>query len=148
MLKYMHMDEKRDLQIRVRLPNPKTRATHKKEFRNQVLIPLILTILISVIAVGVLIYYGVGSIERWSQIASIFLIMFWMVIGLLLLTITVGLIFLISRLLQLLPPYTRMAQDGIETIKHQVESGTDITVRPVIKIQSFLAVIDALLGRR
>jgi hypothetical protein len=148
MLKYMHMDEKRDLQIRARPPNPETRAAHRKEFRKQILLPFFLVILITLIVVGVLIYFGVGSVERWSQIASIFLIMFWMVIGLLALTITAVMIILISRLLVLLPPYTRIAQDGIETVKRQVEAGTDITVQPVIKIQSFLAVIDALRGRR
>jgi hypothetical protein len=142
------MDEKRDLQKWRRSPNPETRAAHKKEFRRQVLLPFGLFVFLSLLAAGILIYFSVGSIERWSQIATIFLIIFWMLLSLLLLVVLVALVYLISRLLQLLPPYTRIAQDGIETIKHQVESGADITVEPVVKIQSFLAVIDTLLGRR
>ena len=148
MLKYLHMDEIRDLQQQRRPPNPETRAAHKREFGKQVLLPLGLFLLFSVGAAAAAVYFHVGSVESWSQIASIFLMLFWMVLGLLLLAILVGLVYLISRALQLLPPYTRMAQDGIETIRKQVETGSDITVKPVIKIQSFLAVIDALLGRR
>ena len=76
------------------------------------------------------------------------LISLGMLLGLILLVILVGLVYLVGRILQLVPPYTRLAQDGIKTIKHQVAAGADISVKPVIKIQSFLAVIDALLGRR
>lgn len=148
MLKYLHMDEITDLQKWKRPPNPETKSAHKKEFRRQVLLPLGIFLLLGVIAAGLLIYFGVGTVERWSQVATIFLVIFWMLIGLILLVISVGLVFLVSRLLQLLPPYTRLAQDGIETIKQQVESGADVTVKPVIKIQSFLAVIETLLGRR
>ena len=148
MLKYLHMDEIRDLQQRRRPPNPETRESHKREFGKQVLLPLGLFLLFSVGATAAAAYFHIGNVERWSQITSIFLMIFWMVLGLILLVILGGLVYLVSRALQLLPPYTRMAQDGIEAIRQQVETGTDITVKPVIKILSFLAVIDALLGRR
>jgi hypothetical protein len=142
------MDETRDLQRWKRPPNPETRASHKREFGKQVLLPLGLFLLVSAGAVTAAVYFQVGSVERWSQIASIFLMLFWMLLGLILLVILGGLVYVVSKLLQLLPPYTRIAQDGIETIRKQVEAGMDITAKPVLKIQSFLAVIDTLLGRR
>lgn len=142
------MDEIQDLQTVRRPPNPETRAAHKREYRRQVLLPLVLFLVLFGAVAGILIYYKVGTIAQWSQIATIFLILFWMVIGVLFLAILIALVYLTSKLLTLLPPYTRIAQDGIETIKHQVESGADISVTPVMKIQSFLAVIDTLLGRR
>jgi hypothetical protein len=142
------MDETRDLQRWRRPPNPETHASHKREFGKQVLLPLGLFLFLSAGAAGAAVYFQVGSVERWSQIASIFLIIFWMLMGLILLGILGGLVYVVSKLLQLIPPYTRMAQDGIATVRKQVEAGTDITVKPVIKIQSFLAVIDTLLGRR
>lgn len=148
MLKYLHMDETRDLQRWRRPPNPETRASHKREFGKQVVLPLGLFLFISAGVTAAAVYFQVGSVERWSQIASIFLMIFWMLLGLILLVILGGLVYVVSKLLQLLPPYTRIAQDGIETIRKQVETGTDITVKPVIKIQGFLAVIDTLLGRR
>jgi hypothetical protein len=142
------MDETRDLQRLRTPPNPETRASHKREFSKQVLLPLGLFLLISAGVVTAAVYFQVGGVERWSQIASIFLMIFWMLLGLILLVILGGLVYVVSKIMQLLPPYTRIAQDGIETIRKQVEAGTDITVQPVIKIQSFLAVIDTLLGRR
>ena len=148
MLKYLHMDEIQDLQQRRNPPNPATRAAHRREFGKQVLLPLGLFLLLSIGAMIAAAYFHVGSVERWSQIASILLMLFWMLLGLILLAILGALVYLITKALQLLPLYTRMAQDGIETIRKQVETGSDVTVKPVIKIQSFLAVINALLGRR
>ena len=142
------MDQRKGLHLQKRPPNPKTRAAHKKEFGKQVLLPFSLFIILSIGICAVLISYNVGTTERWAQIASIFLISLWMLLGIILLALLVGLIYLIGRTLQLIPPYTRLAQDGIETIKRQVETGADITAKPVIKIKSFLAVIDALRGRR
>jgi len=69
-------------------------------------------------------------------------------IGLVILVFLGGLVYLVSQILRQLPPYTRLAQDGIETIKERAIAGADISVKPVMKIQSFLAVIDALRGRR
>ena len=136
------------MQLPKRPPNPKTRAAHKKEFRKQVILPLSIFFILLGVASALLIYFEIGTIERWSQIASIALISLSMVIGLVILALLVGLVFLVGQILRQLPPYTRLAQDGIETIKEQVITGADITVKPVMKIQSFLAVIDALRGRR
>ena len=90
---------------------------------------------------------GVGSIERWSQIATIFLILFGLFIGLIGLAVFVALTFIVTQILRILPPYTRVAQDAIEQIDRQVKAGADISVKPVIEVQRFLAVIDVLFKR-
>lgn len=148
MLKYKHMDEMREIQEWRKPPNPETQARHKKQFRIQVLLPLALFLILCLGITAALYYFKIGSVEQWSHIASIMLIVFWMILGLILLVVLVALVFLVTKLLQLIPPYTRRAQEGIETVKQQVEAGADITVKPVLKIQSFLAVINALRGRR
>ena len=128
-------------------PNPETRAIHRREVFRQITLPL-LFMLIVLIGVGIwVVWAGVGSIERWSQIATIFLTLFGLLIGLIVLAVFVALIFIVTQILRILPPFTRIAQDAIEKIDRQVKAGADISVKPVIEVQRFLAVIDALFKR-
>ena len=128
-------------------PNPETRAAHRREVLRQITLPLIF-LLIALIGAGVwVVWAGVGSIERWSQIATIFLILFGLFIGLIVLAVFVALTFIVTQILRILPPYTRVAQDAIEQIDRQVKAGADISVKPVIEVQRFLAVIDVLFKR-
>ncbi len=89
----------------------------------------------------------VGSIERWSQIATFFLTLFGLFIGLIVLAVFVALTFIVTQILRILPPYTRVALDAIEKIDRQVKIGADISVKPVIEVQRFLAVIEVLFKR-
>lgn len=129
-------------------PNPLTRASHRRAFSRQVLLPLVLFLLVSIALTVVFIMNGVGTVETWSQIATILLVSFWMLGGLILLALTAVLVYLVTSVLKTLPSYTRMAQEGIETIRTQVEKGADITAKPVIQIQSFLAAVNALFRRK
>jgi hypothetical protein len=129
-------------------PNPATRAAHRREISRQVVWPLVM-VLIVFIGVGVwLAWTGVGTVERWSQIAMIFMLLFGLVLGLLVFGVAIGLLFLITQVLHIIPPYTRLAQDAIMKINRRVKTGADISIRPVIELQKFLAVVDTLLGKR
>ncbi len=135
-------------QVNLPEPNPVTRAAHKKDFFKKVTLPLVLGILVLFGLVITFILVPVGDLETWSQIATIFLIGLWLIIGLILLTLVGGLVYLVSAILKVLPPYTRMAQDGLETIREQATKGADITAKPIIQIQSFLAAVNMIFGRK
>jgi len=70
-----------------------------------------------------------------------------MLFSLIALVILGGLVYFVSYLLRLLPPYTRMAQDGIEKIKEYAQKSADIPAKPIIQVQSFIAAINALFKR-
>lgn len=129
-------------------PNPVTQTAHRREFLRQVTLPFILFLILSIALALVLAYNNIGSVERWAEIATIFLIMFWMLLGLIGLALLVMLVFLVTQVLRLMPPYTRMAQEGIESIKTSVTKGADLTAKPFIQIQGFLAMVGAILGRK
>jgi hypothetical protein len=151
MLKYNRMEEQitsEENQINLPEPNPVTRAAHKKDFFKRVILPLVLGILVLIALVVTFILVPVGDIGTWSQIATIFLIGLWLLIGLILLILVGVLVYLVSYVLKVMPSYTRMAQNGIETIREQATKGADITVKPVIQIQSFLAAVNAIFGRK
>ena len=129
-------------------PNPKTRATHRRDVRRQLTLPIVLLLLLIVVVVAALVYFKVGTIERWSQIATIFLVLFGLIVGLIVLSLLVVVTFLISQLLRALPPYARLTQDAIEKIQDQAIRGADISAKPVIQVKSFLAMIGALFSRK
>jgi hypothetical protein len=93
-------------------------------------------------------WMDIGSVERWSHIAIIFILLLGLVLGLILFSIIIGLMCMTTMVLRSIPPYARMAQDAIEKINQQVKTGSNISVRPVIEIQKFLTMIDVILGRR
>lgn len=129
-------------------PNPVTRASHRREFSLQVLLPLGLFLLLAIALTVVFILNSVGTVEAWSQIATIMLVTLWLLGGLILLALVGALLYIVSYVLKMLPPYTRMAQEGIETIRTQVEKGADVTAKPVIQIKSFLAAVNAIFRRK
>jgi hypothetical protein len=108
----------------------------------------VLGILVLVSLVVAFILIPVGDIETWSQIATIFLIGLWLILGLVLFLLVAVLVYLVSYVVKVMPSYTRMAQQGIDTIREQATKGADITVKPVIQIQSFLAAVSAFFGRK
>lgn len=151
MLKYYRMEElnsSEEKQIRLPEPNPVTRAAHKKDFSKRVVLPLVLGILFLVSLVIAFALIPVGNVTIWSQIATIFLVGLLLIGGLVLLALVGALVYLVSYVLKVMPSYTRMAQNGIDTIREQATKGADITVKPVIQIQSFLAAVNAIFGRR
>ena len=129
-------------------PNPVTKAAHQRDYRRSVLFPLIGFILLLVGVTVAFVLLPVGDVPTWSQIATILLIMLALLLGLIVLVILGGLVYLVSYVLGILPGYTRMAQDGIETIKRQAIKGADISAKPIIQVQSFLAVVNAIFGRK
>lgn len=129
-------------------PNPATQAAHRREISIQVTLPLVIALLVF-IGVGIwLVWAGVGTVERWAQIAMIFILLIAFILGLVLMGIVIGLLFLIIQVMRVIPPYTRLAQDAITKINQRVKTGADISIRPILELQKFLAVMDVLLGRQ
>jgi uncharacterized protein involved in cysteine biosynthesis len=129
-------------------PNPETRDAHRREISRQVILPLIIALIIFFGVGAWLIWAGAGTVERWAQIAMIVMILSVIMLGLLVFGLAIGLLFLITQVLRILPPYARLAQDAIMKINHRVKAGADISVRPIIELHKFLAMVDVLLGKR
>ena len=124
-----------------------TRAKHKRAFFRQIQLPVILFLAVTLPLIVYLVLQGRPTVAVWSDIATIMLVIVWMLVALILLAIFSALLYLVSYVLKILPPYARLAQEGIETVKMQVEKGADISAKPVIQIKSFLAVVNAIFRR-
>ena len=139
-------------QIELPPPNPVTARRHRRQFRRQILLP----VLLAVVILGGLAYLfwrsGIGSAARWAEISTIFLLLPLLLIGLVLLALVGGLIYAVGQALKFIPPYTRMAQQAIETIEDRVRVGMDVSARPVLVLREYIAMIerfvDLVTGKR
>jgi len=122
--------------------NPVTAKRHRRQFTLQIVLPILLAALI----LGGLTYMfmrtGVGDAARWAEISTIFLLLPVLLLGVLLLVLVIALTYFVSKALAYIPPYTRMAQQAIETIEDQVRAGMDVSARPILVLREYIAMIE------
>jgi hypothetical protein len=132
-------------------PVHETYLKHRRELKWKILAPVVGSLVLCFLCSG-LVYvatfgYG-GDVTLWAEISEIwlaiptiiFLVVFFAIIG--------GSIFLMSKLLEVLPRYTFMAQDLSLKMKAYVRRGADYAARPVIFLDSIGASINRIFGKR
>jgi ABC-type dipeptide/oligopeptide/nickel transport system permease component len=131
-----------DHRIRPPLParNPITQDLHQRQVLWQVFVPMILGAII-VILLGVLVSVAASAaqIVRFSDISIILLIMPTFLVGVLFLAIFGALIFLLAKMIQLLPPYARLAQIYLERFTGMLNRAADMAANPLLSFESKLA---------
>ena len=129
-------------------PNPVTRQAHRREAFWQITVPFLVgLLLIGLTAFGL--YSGqVAEVERWAHISTIIMLMPLFVISFVFLILIIGLIYLVTYLLGVLPTYARMSQDIIHQISWQLKSGADLVVEPLLQAESYLAMLKSLFKRK
>jgi len=91
--------------------------------------------------------YG-GDCDTLAEISEIYLAIPTIIFLVILFAIVGGLVFLMARLLAVLPRYTFMAQDLSHKMKAYARRGADYAVRPVIFLDSLGASINRIFGKR
>ena len=127
-------------------PNPKTQKDHKRETFWQITFPLILGV-IFVLILAVLTFMaatGDGRIAQAADAALIFLIIPLMLFTLISTIIFAAITFGMIKLHSTLPLYSKQLQDVLVRVRQQVQMGSDKSVEPILKIQSFFASLKAL----
>jgi hypothetical protein len=130
----------------MKVGNPKTKAVHRRDFWVQILLPMLIFIIGFAALIIWLVINKVGTSEIWADITVIVTFLPFLIIGLILLTFSIGLIYLITVINREIPPLTFRTQKAIFKIKGQVGRGADISAMPVIQVRSFLAIIDAFFA--
>ena len=127
-------------------PNPDTQRAHKREAFWQITFPLIVGVVFVIIlsVLTVIAATSGGRITQAADAALIILIVPLMLVTLLFTIIFGAVAFGIIKLNNILPIYTRQAQDAFARVRHQVQVGSDKAVQPFLKIHSFFASLNAL----
>lgn len=128
-------------------PNPVTRKRHRAQVRTQIAIPLVLAGLILAGVIYAVASLHLGSAVVWAQISMILLGLPALALGGLALLFVILATIVITQALHLLPPYTSSAQQAVLKLEQQIRAGADVSVKPIITIKSYLALVESLFGR-
>ncbi|MCQ3939269.1 MAG: hypothetical protein DPW18_19830 [Chloroflexi bacterium] len=123
---------------------------HRRQFARHILLPIVLSALAfaaMIVWIGAAAFTQGGDVGRWAAISTIWVIIPMMLGGLILLAILIGLIYLLSRALGILPYYTGIAQDYVYKAKGYIVRGADLAVKPILAVNGWLETIKAFFER-
>lgn len=130
--------------------NPVTHAAHRREVLWQITIPLILGVLIllalAVLTVIVAIQGNSSAVMVWGDISAMWLILPTVFFILILTALFAGLLYLVIRLVNVVPGYARRIQDIFAKVETKVRSISNKAASPVIKVSEAAAAVQAALG--
>ena len=119
---------------------------HRRQAAWQILVPLFVGVAVILAIAGLAVagaIVGNQAIYRWSDISLIFLIIPAFGAGLTFVVLFAGFIFLFSRLLHLLPRYTRVGQTYAQNISNLATMWSNRIASPMMSISSFWAGVQA-----
>jgi hypothetical protein len=122
-------------------PERESYVKHRRDVTRQILLPVIL---VAVLGLGFAVLAGVAatgksaSVSLWADIAAIWVIIPLMLTLLIVLALTVGLVYGLSRLLKVSPRYTGLAQGYVLWFNTEVSLWADKIVQPVLSIKAWL----------
>ena len=133
---------------------PRTHASyqkHRKDVASKIILPVVLAALVFVgmiVLITVLTFQGNGDVNRWAAISTIFIAIPVMVGGLIAVILLGAFVYLMKRLLGLLPNYTDQLQQFIYKLQGFITRGADALVQPVIKLDGIGASLQRLFGKK
>ena len=123
---------------------------HRREMMTQVILPIALTALLMIgliVLINIATFRDNGDVARWAAVSTIWIVIPIMIGMTIFLAILIGIIYLLSRLLNITPTYTGIAQGYVRKAAVYIKRGADAVVKPVIQLKGFLATIEAFFKR-
>lgn len=84
----------------------------------------------------------------WAAISTIWLIIPWMIVALIVLAILVGLIYGVAKLLNIIPTYTKQLLGVIYLVKEKIEQIADASAKPVFFTEGIAASIRSIFQKK
>ncbi len=107
---------------------------HRRQVAWQIILPVILAALL-IVAAAVLVSLaaadGTGDIARWAEISTIWLVIPFIFIGLLVLALLIALAYLTGLAADFIPPYSRKVQVFFSQVEAGVVRGAGFAHRPL-----------------
>ena len=134
------------------LPHPEhySYQLHRKQRTTQIILPMVIS---GVVLIGMIVLISLatfksnGDVSRWAAISTIWIVIPILLVGLVVLTILIGLIYLMARALGALPHYTGIAQDYVYIAQNYIIRGADMVVKPMIALEGFIENVKAFFER-
>jgi hypothetical protein len=123
---------------------------HRKQRVTKIIMPVVISTLVFIgfiVWVSIATFNQGGDVGRWAAISTIWIIIPVMVVGLVVLALLIGLIYLMARAIGGLPYYTGIAQDYVFIAEGYIKRAANIAVKPIIAINGWLETIKAFFEK-
>lgn len=135
----------------VELPISESYARHRRQRFWQVIAPVGIGVLIILVILGLVISTAVatdagGPVSQWADTSLIWLSLPALLFALVVAIILIGKIYLMARLLEVLPGFTFKAQYYVALGKDYVVMAADKVVQPIIAVKGAGATVAAFFG--
>jgi hypothetical protein len=139
--------------MKAELPKPvhESYLKHRKQRTSQILLPVLLAAILfvtAIVLINIATFGNNGDVGRWAAISTMWIAIPTCIMGFAFLALVGGLIYLMGQLLGIAPIYTGKAQDFVHKLAIRIRRAADMSVRPIIAVNSYGATIKALLGRK
>jgi hypothetical protein len=139
--------------MKATIPHPvhESYLKHRKDRVWKIIVPVIVS---AVLCIGMIVLVNIatfqwgGDVARWAAISTMWIAIPTMLGMLVFLAIILGLVYLMARLLGVLPTYTGKAQDIFYKIEGYARRFADAAAKPIIVIDSIGAGIHRIFGKR
>lgn len=131
-------------------PEHESYLKHRRQVTQQIILPVALsalTMIALIVLISVATFRDHGEVGRWAAISTIWIVSPIIAAGLIGLLILIGLIYLMARLLGILPTYTGLAQDYVHLGAGYIQRFTEAAVKPVFAVEGLAAYFKAIFGR-
>jgi heme/copper-type cytochrome/quinol oxidase subunit 2 len=139
--------------MNAKLPQPvhESYKRHRKQLAWQIILPMVLSVVLCIaliVLIGFATFRDGGDVARWAAISTIWIVVPIMIGSLIVLALLGGLVYLMAKLLHIMPTYTALAQDYAHKAAGYIKRGADAVVKPVFFIDGLGASIRAFFGRK
>lgn len=124
---------------------------HRKQLMRQIILPVAfasLLMIVLIVLICIATFRDNGDVGRWAAISTIWIVIPIMFAGLITLAILGGLVYLMARLLGVLPTYTGLAQDYVQLGALYIQRFAEAAVKPVFAVDGLAAYLKAIFGRK
>jgi uncharacterized membrane protein len=124
---------------------------HRRQMWTQILLPILLTVVVFIaiiVVTSIATFRDNEDVGRWAAISTIWLVLPLMIAGLIVLAILLGIIYLLARLIGLIPPYSNQAQRFVYRIEGYVKSGTEMIVKPILFVDIIKSQIKKIMEHK
>ena len=138
--------------MKAKLPQPvhESYLKHRRQLTWQIVVPVVLTAILLIaliVLINIATFRDNGDVARWAAISTMWIAVPIMIGMLVLLALLGGVIYLLSKLLNITPRYTGLAQDYVYRVAGAIKRGLDALMKRFIEIQGVLASIREFFNR-
>ena len=128
----------------IEMNNRPSYRRHRRQTFWQVLLPVLLSVLLVLAGLVLLILLAnggdpAGKLSVWADTSLIWVLLPMLGLGLMVILILGAVIYLLARLLKILPAYTTIVQHYFKVAENWVKALADKVTHPVVKVRGYQA---------